>query len=182
MYTLALCHNVTPVNEGVARREYQASSPDEIALVKFTEGMDYTLVGRDQNSITLQNPKGESEKFEILIDFPFTSETRRMGIIIRHVASQRIIFLIKGAEQVIAEKVDADSGSKMKEAAESLSTEGLRTLSFACKILTQAEYDDWRAKYDEACATEENREDAKKRVRLILEESMCYIGVTGVEG
>eukprot|EP01022_Parablepharisma_sp_SALTPOND_P018381 TRINITY_DN29_c0_g1_i1.p2 TRINITY_DN29_c0_g1~~TRINITY_DN29_c0_g1_i1.p2 ORF type:complete len:556 (+),score=58.61 TRINITY_DN29_c0_g1_i1:2501-4168(+) len=182
VYTLALCHNVTPVNSDEGKREYQASSPDEVALVKFTEIMDYALVDRDQTSITVKNPLGEREKFEILIDFPFTSESKRMGIVLRHTKSQRIMFLLKGAEQVIAEKVDMDSASKMREAAEGLSLEGLRTLSFACKVLSQGEYEEWRMKYEEACAAEESREEHKKKVRELLEENMDYLGVTGVEG
>ncbi len=182
VYTLALCHNVTPVNSSQGTREYQASSPDEVALVKFTERLDYVLVDRDQSSITLLNPMSEKEKFDILIDFPFTSESKRMGIILRHCKTGRIIFLLKGAEQVIAEKVDQESASKMREAAESLSLEGLRTLSFACKVLSVAEYEEWKAKYDEACTAEENREELKKKARGVLEENMDYIGVTGVEG
>ena len=140
------------------------------------------LVDRDQSSITIENPLGERERFEILIDFPFTSETRRMGIMLRETKRGKIIFFLKGAEQIISEKVDIDSASKMKEAAEGLSLEGLRTLAFASKLLTQSEYEDWRAKYDEAAASEENREELKRRVRLDIEENMDYIGVTGVEG
>lgn len=42
---------------------YQASSPDEIALVKFTESINLTLIKRDLNYITLLNPLGEEEVF-----------------------------------------------------------------------------------------------------------------------
>lgn len=53
---LALCHNVTPTfpnpdNKDIV--EYQASSPDEIALVKFADTLDMRLVERDQNKITI---------------------------------------------------------------------------------------------------------------------------------
>lgn len=49
---LALCHNVTPTfpnpeNKNVV--EYQASSPDEVALVKFAETLEMRLLDRDQN-------------------------------------------------------------------------------------------------------------------------------------
>jgi phospholipid-translocating ATPase len=40
---------------------YQASSPDEIALVKFAESVHLTLHARDVNLITLQNPLNELE-------------------------------------------------------------------------------------------------------------------------
>lgn len=177
-----MCHNVTPVGSGDEKKEYQASSPDEIALVKFTESLNYVLDERDQAAITLKNPLGERERFEILLDFPFTSETKRMGIILKDKKRDRIIFFLKGAETAIMEKVDADSASKMKENAELLSQEGLRTLAFASKLITQYDYENWREKYDHACAAEENREDLKKKARLELEVNMDYLGVTGVEG
>jgi phospholipid-translocating ATPase len=47
---LALCHNVTPTYPDPENRkhvEYQASSPDEIALVKFAESLEMRLVERD---------------------------------------------------------------------------------------------------------------------------------------
>jgi len=182
IYTLALCHNVTPVQSSQGKIEYQASSPDEVALAKFAELMNFQLIDRDQTTLTLKNPTGCIEKFEILLDFPFTSDSKRMGIILKHQQTKRIMFLLKGAEQIIAEKVDQDSASKMREAAELLSMEGLRTLSFACKVLQPTEYEEWRKKYDEACAAEENRNYKKNEIRNILEENMNYIGVTGVEG
>lgn len=47
---LALCHNVTPTFPDASNPdfvEYQASSPDEIALVKFADQLDMKLVERD---------------------------------------------------------------------------------------------------------------------------------------
>jgi len=49
--SLALCHNVTPVREDPARPDevtYQASSPDEIALVKFSEQVGLLLTEREK--------------------------------------------------------------------------------------------------------------------------------------
>ena len=47
---LALCHNVTPTfpdENDKTKVEFQASSPDEIALVKFANSMDMKLLERD---------------------------------------------------------------------------------------------------------------------------------------
>ena len=55
---LALCHNVTPTYPDVNdpdRREFQAASPDEIALVRFADEMGYKLIERDQHKIVLYN-------------------------------------------------------------------------------------------------------------------------------
>jgi phospholipid-translocating ATPase len=95
---LALCHNVTPMNEHQAEQEendneilnleglkvsYQASSPDEIALVSWTESVGLTLVNRGLTTMTLRTPYNKYLNYDILQIFPFTSETKRMGIIVR---------------------------------------------------------------------------------------------------
>ena len=41
--SLILCHNVTPVVGNNGERELQASSPDEVALVKFAESVGFKL-------------------------------------------------------------------------------------------------------------------------------------------
>jgi phospholipid-translocating ATPase len=57
---LALCHNVTPLmEEGL--RTYQASSPDEITLVKMAESMGIVILERTQNTIKLKNALNDEE-------------------------------------------------------------------------------------------------------------------------
>ena len=44
---LSLCHNVTPVfneKDGEITKELQASSPDEVALVKFADSLGFSLL------------------------------------------------------------------------------------------------------------------------------------------
>lgn len=102
---LALCHNVTPVYENnencetgsitseteadqhlqasVSAVTYQASSPDEVALVQWTQDVGLALSRRDLNSMQLKTPDGRLINYSILQIFPFTSETKRMGIIVK---------------------------------------------------------------------------------------------------
>jgi phospholipid-translocating ATPase len=56
---VALAHNVTPSMDEHGKLEYQASSPDEVALVKFTESVGMTLYKRSLHTMTLKNPMGE---------------------------------------------------------------------------------------------------------------------------
>ncbi len=180
--SMALCHNVTPV-ENAGKQEFQAASPDEIALVKYASELGYMLAYRDQAVIQVTTPVSrELDEYEILLDFPFTSESRKMGILLRHSKTQRIIYFLKGAEQAVGQAVSEDSAAKMREAAEDLSMEGLRTLSFAEKLVSSEEYQAWRAEYDTACAAERDRDARKAEVRGKLESGMEYLGVTGVEG
>jgi phospholipid-translocating ATPase len=94
---MALCHNVTPVGDG-EDRTFQASSPDEIALVKVCESFGIKLASRDQTSIVLNDMHGKQYSYQILNNFPFSSETKRMGTIIRHEETDRYVFYLKGAD------------------------------------------------------------------------------------
>jgi len=55
----------------------QASSPDEIALVKFAMDLNMKLLERDRQSVMIKNVDGSFENYEILANFPFSSETKR---------------------------------------------------------------------------------------------------------
>lgn len=103
---LALCHNVTPVYDNLEGSDngsitseaeadqhlrrtndgavtYQASSPDEVALVQWTQQVGLVLNHRDLCSMKLIAPDGRHLNYSILQVFPFTSETKRMGIIVK---------------------------------------------------------------------------------------------------
>ena len=55
---MILCNNVTPVvDEG--QRILQASSPDEIALVKFAEDLGFFLKARDKSYMDIMNPNDQ---------------------------------------------------------------------------------------------------------------------------
>lgn len=102
---LALCHNVTPIHDDTGTTTYQAASPDEVAIVRWTESVGLRLVARDLRSITLQTLAGNRElRFEILEIFPFTSESKRMGILVRD-PSGGIMFVQKGADVVMTKIV-----------------------------------------------------------------------------
>ena len=47
-----VCHNVTPTIDN-GERVLQASSPDEIALVKLAESIGYHLESRNNNEILI---------------------------------------------------------------------------------------------------------------------------------
>jgi phospholipid-translocating ATPase len=69
----------------------------------------------------------------ILANFPFSSETKRMGIIIKHEASNRIIFYLKGADMVMIDKCKLIYRGYIQDECDTLAREGLRTLVIAQK-------------------------------------------------
>uniref|UniRef100_A0A6I8R2I6 Phospholipid-transporting ATPase n=1 Tax=Xenopus tropicalis TaxID=8364 RepID=A0A6I8R2I6_XENTR len=156
---IALCHNVTPVYESRAgvngeteysevdqdfcdeNRTYQASSPDEVALVQWTESVGLTLVNRDLTSMQLKTPGGQILTFCILQIFPFTSESKRMGIIVREESSGDITFYMKGADVAMATIVQYNDW--LDEECGNMAREGLRTLVVAKKSLSEEQYQDF---------------------------------------
>lgn len=176
---LALCHNVTPVTDDEGKREYQASSPDEIALVKFSEKVGLTLVDREHTSITVRGPTGELEHYDVLNIFPFTSEAKRMGIIVRNRDTEVIEFFVKGADTVMAKLVRFSDW--LEEECDNMAREGLRTLVFAKKTMSEKEYDEFQRKYNEAKASINDRSQKVEAVRREFESNMELLGVTGVE-
>lgn len=216
---LALCHNVTPVYEetdsdGIAKsvsveihseRAYQASSPDEIALVKWTENVGLALVERDLTSITLQLTgivrsstadnasilttttdlssgslsQEKLLKYKILQIFPFTSESKRMGIIVQDTVTGEITFYLKGADVVMQTIVQYNDW--LSEESGNMAREGLRTLVVAKKVLTAEQYLDFETKYSAARLSITDRIQRVQTVIESIEREMELLCLTGVE-
>ncbi|KAF9361516.1 putative aminophospholipid-translocase [Mortierella sp. NVP85] len=177
---LAICHNVTPVQEDNGSITYQASSPDEVAIVKWTESVGLTLVFRDISNIHIRNSSGDTFEFEVLQLFPFTSETKRMGIIVRDLATGEITFFEKGADVVMAKIVQYNDW--LEEECGNMAREGLRTLVVARKKLSEEMYQEFEAKYHVAKTSISDRTNAMNAVvNQLLEQDLELLGVTGVE-
>lgn len=176
---LALCHNVTPVVEEDGQLSYQASSPDEVAIVRWTESVGVALTARDREHIQLQTDFGPLA-FDILHVFPFTSETKRMGIIVRERASGDILFYQKGADMMMARIVQQNDW--LEEESSNMAREGLRTLAVGRRRLSPEQYQAFDAAYAEARVTMANRAAAMHRVvEAQLERDVELLALTGVE-
>lgn len=62
-----------------------------MALVSWTESVGLTLVSRDLNEMQLRSPCGDTLTFKVLQIFPFTSETKRMGIIVKVILNVKVL-------------------------------------------------------------------------------------------
>lgn len=192
---LALCHNVTPTTEeenGQVVISYQASSPDEVAIVRWTESVGLRLSHRDRKGMALESPETGKivVKVRILDIFPFTSEGKRMGIIVQFynkpqpgvpsIDSGEIWFYQKGADTVMSSIVAANDW--LDEETANMAREGLRTLVVGRKRLSVKEYQEFTAKYQEASLAITGREMGMQVVvSQCLEHNLELLGVTGVE-
>ncbi|TFK29197.1 protein transporter [Coprinopsis marcescibilis] len=178
--SLALCHNVTPVTNDDGTVTYQASSPDEVAIVTWTASVGLTLVFRDRTKMELQTPSGAKVTYDILDIFPFTSESKRMGIVVRDVQTGEITFLQKGADVVMSKIVQRNDW--LDEETSNMAREGLRTLVMARKRISSQLYNEYAQQYHEASIKLEGRNEAMTAVvAQYLEHDLELLGLTGVE-
>ena len=159
---------------------YQASSPDEVAIVTWTESVGLRLVFRDRTRIELQTPTGSRMSFEVLDIFPFTSESKRMGIIVRDSNSGEITFLQKGADVVMTKIVQRNDW--LEEECANMAREGLRTLVMARRKLSEQAYGHFKEEHHLASIKLEGRNEAMAAVVAeLLEHDLELLGLTGVE-
>ncbi|KOS21299.1 putative phospholipid-transporting ATPase [Escovopsis weberi] len=193
---LALCHNVTPTTEmegdGREVTSYQASSPDEIAIVRWTESVGLKLSYRDRRTMMLASAEtGRTVVCVRILDvFPFTSEGKRMGIIVHFhentseanpsLDSGEIWFYQKGADTVMGSIVAANDW--LDEETANMAREGLRTLVVGRKKLSRQQYQEFAARHLEASLSLAGRDAGMQReVSQYLESDLELLGVTGVE-
>ncbi len=181
--TMVLCNNVTPIQDkdDPNKFTYQASSPDEVALVKFAETLNMRLIFRTDSEIHIKNTANIIEEYQVLANFPFSSDTKRMGIVLKNKKHGHIIFYLKGAENVMLNYVKDEYKGYIKENAENLAAKGLRTLVLTQKIIPQNEFDVWNEEYNEAITSMVDRKQKVADVVSKLENNMDFLCVTGVE-
>ncbi|KAI5476970.1 phospholipid-translocating ATPase [Pseudohyphozyma bogoriensis] len=178
---LATCHTVIPeVNNG--KVTYQASSPDEAALVDGAKTLGYTFTTRKPQSIFV-DILGEQKEFQVLNILEFNSTRKRMSSIVRG-PDGKVKLYCKGADTVILERLAQDNQSFTDvtlNQLEEYATEGLRTLCVAMREIPEDEYRKWSLIYDKAAATISGRSEAIDRASEMIERDLFLLGATAIE-
>ncbi|KAF9073498.1 calcium transporting ATPase [Rhodocollybia butyracea] len=178
---LAVCHTVIP-EEKDGKLQYQASSPDEAALVAGAELLGYQFHVRKPRSVFV-NIHGRSQEFQILNVCEFNSTRKRMSTIVRMPDGQIKLFT-KGADTVILERLSKKNQpytEKTMAHLEEYATDGLRTLCLASRDIPEQEYRQWSTIYDQAAATINGRGDALDQAAELIEKDLFLLGATAIE-
>lgn len=93
--------------------------------------------------------------YEMLATMHFTSDRKRMSVLVRDTESQQIWLLCKGADSIIESLLSGASSegqalSWSKRAVDEFAGSGLRTLMVASRKVSEAEFSAWSAEYDYA--------------------------------
>ncbi|XP_068123079.1 phospholipid-transporting ATPase IB isoform X4 [Hyperolius riggenbachi] len=177
---LAVCHTVVPEKDGDTII-YQASSPDESALVKGARKLGYAFTGRTPDSVII-DAMGTEQSFELLNVLEFSSNRKRMSVIVR-TPSGNLRLYCKGADNVIFERLSRES-QFMEETLnhlEQFASEGLRTLCVAYTDLEESEYKDWLKVQNEASVVLKDRAQRLEECYELIEKNLMLLGATAIE-
>ncbi|XP_042878523.1 phospholipid-transporting ATPase IF-like [Penaeus japonicus] len=199
--TLALCHTVqvTALGRGTAEqtassdnielsqlKHYQASSPDEKALVEACARYGVVFEGQNNSQLTL-NVKGKRGIFTLLQVLEFDSDRKCMSVVVRDETNQKIWLLTKGAESSVLKRclLSTSEQQRMHDVTlkhiDDFAMLGLRTLAVARRELTEKQYEDFASQLSQAKQVLEDREEAVRKVTNRMEADLTLLGATGVE-
>lgn len=176
---LAVCHTVIPERQG-DKVVFQASSPDEAALVSGAERLGYRFVTRKPRSVFV-DVHGDVREYEILQVCEFNSTRKRMSTVVRQPNGQ-ISLYCKGADTVILPRLAPGQATETTlSQLETYAAEGLRTLCIAKRDLDRDTYRAWAQKYDSAAASLEERASKLDAVAEEIEQQLTLVGATAIE-
>eukprot|EP00831_Metopus_contortus_P067497 TRINITY_DN6024_c0_g1_i3.p1 TRINITY_DN6024_c0_g1~~TRINITY_DN6024_c0_g1_i3.p1 ORF type:complete len:735 (-),score=91.35 TRINITY_DN6024_c0_g1_i3:486-2690(-) len=193
---LACCHDVSSVQiKGIPLMEYSGPSPDDVCLVDAAQRIYIGFHDNRNKQLTLRFGDWENRKeVELIESFGFTSDRARMSVLVR---DQGIVELYcKGSDEKLIEllkktKAEQQLDPVLKETNEYLfvaSEKGLRTLYLAMKVLDNAEFEDWKKRYDKENQKMASSDDEKQQKTAALsvlineiEKGLTYLGCTVVE-
>lgn len=84
---------------------YNASSPDELALVNAAKFFGVEFIERTDDNYIIISHDEVIYQFELLHIFEFNSDRKRMSVVIRD-ANRNIKLICKGADNIISERLD----------------------------------------------------------------------------
>ncbi|KAH8922693.1 aminophospholipid-transporting P-type ATPase [Atractiella rhizophila] len=177
---LATCHTVIPEIKD-EKITYQASSPDEAALVAGAESLGYVFTTRKPQSVYIKR-FGIEQEYQVLNILEFNSTRKRMSSILR-CPDGTIKLYCKGADTVILERLSENQlyVEATTTHLEDYATEGLRTLCIAMREIPEEEYRRWSQIYDKAAATINGRGEALDKAAELIEKNLFLLGATAIE-
>ena len=175
-------------NECMVRDEkgdikYIGTSPDDLELVKAAMNQGYKLIETTLNSKVVRIA-GKDYSFEILKVLGFSSERKRMSIIVRDQFGIKLYS--KGADSEISKRLskksfESENYEIISNGLLEFSKKGLRTLMIAYRKIRKEDYDSWIKRLTEDEFNVENKQKLIERLYDIIESNLTLLGGTVVE-
>ena len=204
---LSVCHSIIPEyplgKDGPV--VYNASSPDEKALVMLAKNIHYYFHEGHVQILEFQgydtqidghrfylNIFGKDHKFDVFNMLEFTSKRKRMSVICRDPRDNKMKLYCKGADNVIYQRLSSKykpngdeklqgEWNKTLESLQFFAADGLRTLVCAYKEVDENYYVEWMIKLNKAKSAIENRDILVEECYDEMERGLTLLGATAIE-
>ncbi|KAJ9686267.1 hypothetical protein PVL29_015260 [Vitis rotundifolia] len=97
---MAICNTVIPVKSKTGAISYKAQSQDEDALVQAAACLHMVFVNKNANTLEI-NFNASIIQYEVLDTLEFTSDRKRMSVVVKDCQNGKIFLLSKGADEAI---------------------------------------------------------------------------------
>ncbi|XP_074344212.1 phospholipid-transporting ATPase 2-like isoform X2 [Apium graveolens] len=178
---MSICNTVIPMQSKNGVLSYKAQSQDEEALVRAAAQLNMVFVKKNASILEI-NFNASLLQYELLDTLEFTSDRKKMSIVVRDCQKGKIFLLSKGADETILPCARTGQQTRtFSEAVEQYAQMGLRTLCVAWRELREDEYQEWSLSFKEANSTLVDREWRVSEVCQRLEVGLEILGVAAIE-
>lgn len=178
---LAVCNSVFTTKDQDGEVVYEASSPDELALLQGASKAGVVLSDKTQGNVHIRIGD-KSEHWEILEEIPFTSERKRMSVIVRLPKSNKILLMTKGADSTLLLLLAQKNLEDLNSSLTSFATDGLRCLVMGQKILSGKDFHNWHDQWKKAkLLSGHEKIQTLDQLAETIETNLDLVGCTGIE-
>ena len=168
---------------------YQSTFPDDIALVRGAQQLGYEFKLRNYNILTIKNYINHiNYNFEVLIFIPFTSDRKRMTILVKDVNIEKYYIFSKGSDSVmVSDSNDQKSiitifnsnkeKKHLQKILEHFSKEGLRILVMGYKDIDKDQANNWKERYVKSLKSYTK----KAEIFSEIEKDLIFCGCSAIE-
>ena len=163
--------------------KYMCTSPDDLELIKTAKNQGYKLIETtvDTKTIKIDDKK---HKYQVLRVLGFSSERKRMSIIVKNENGIRLY--IKGADCEISKRLSKRALNKenyeiISKGLVEFSKRGLRTLMVAFRKINENDYKSWLKQLHKNELNMKNKQKLIERLYDIIEKNLTLLGGTAVE-
>lgn len=176
---------------------YDCASPDEEALVEAARDAGMMLISRSKQAdgtevLDVRRRCGPDAwkpgmtSYTVAAQCPFTSDRKRMSVLVETPGVPGYKLLVKGADDVIFPLLDPASNTSQHERTSDALAQyarlGLRTLVMAMREVPEAEGKAWLAEVHQASLTVgDARETVMARAYARIEQKLTLLGATAIE-
>lgn len=166
--------------ENLKELKLQASSPDEVALINFAKYSGYEFIFKTDSNEMYLKINGSNYIYKLLHIFEYTSERKRMSVIVR-TPENKIYLFTKGADSVILPKTtqNLDKVQITKDVLIDFARDGLRTLTTSYRELTEVELNEIDQSKDMILRTQGSK--GLESFYSYVERDFYLLGCTAIE-